>query len=76
LPANINDGLIEVVAAVDENLENLAEARSLFGLPADQCYSDVERALAEVIFAAIESARTGQTVGVQQYLKTTRQQLT
>jgi predicted dehydrogenase len=48
LPANINDGLIEVVAAVDENLENLAEARSLLGLREDQCYSDVERALSAV----------------------------
>jgi predicted dehydrogenase len=48
LPANANDGLIEVVAAVDENLENLAEARSLPGLREDQCYADVERALSEV----------------------------
>jgi hypothetical protein len=28
------------------------------------------------ILAAIESARTGQTVAVQQYLQTTQQQLT
>ena len=48
LPANINDGLIEVVAVVDENLESLAEGRSLLGLRADQCYSDVDRALSAV----------------------------
>jgi predicted dehydrogenase len=48
LPANVHDGLIEVVAAVDENPENLAEARSLLGLRADQCYSDIERALSAV----------------------------
>ena len=48
LPVNMRDGLIEVVAAVDQDLENLAKARSFLGLREDQCYEEVEKALSEV----------------------------
>jgi predicted dehydrogenase len=48
LPVNMRDGLIEVVAAVDQDLENLARARSFLGLRQDQCYAEVEKALSEV----------------------------
>jgi predicted dehydrogenase len=125
LPANVSDGLIEVVALVDQDLENLATARSFLGLREDQCYADVGKALSEVkadfctvvvppavheevwanswliekfvhwlkggepmetnvwdnlqsvalIFAAIESARTGQPVAVQQLLKVAQEQI-
>src|SRR5437660_12557292 len=45
LPPNIQDGLIEVVAAVDINPEALQNARDGLGLRADQCYTDLDRAL-------------------------------
>jgi predicted dehydrogenase len=48
LPANVRDGLIEVVAVVDQDLENLAKARSFLGLREDQCYAEVGKALSEV----------------------------
>ena len=47
LPANIADGLIEVVAAVDTNPEALANARGFLGLPPEKCYTDLQRAFAE-----------------------------
>jgi predicted dehydrogenase len=48
LPVNVRDGLIEVVALVDQVTENLAKARPFLGLREDQCYTDVEKALSEV----------------------------
>lgn len=47
LPANIHDGLIDVVAAVDLNPDALENARSGMGLRADQCYTDVRKAFDE-----------------------------
>jgi predicted dehydrogenase len=47
LPINVSDGLIEVVALVDQDPLNLAKARSPLGLREDQCYTDVNKALAE-----------------------------
>ncbi|HPK01659.1 MAG TPA: Gfo/Idh/MocA family oxidoreductase [Candidatus Sumerlaeota bacterium] len=47
LPANVREGLIEVVAAVDINPDNLAHARKHLNLPAERCYTDVRRALDE-----------------------------
>ena len=47
LPPNIEDGLIEVVAAVDTNPEALTNARDLLGLPPEKCYTDLRRAFAE-----------------------------
>jgi predicted dehydrogenase len=48
LPVNMRDGLIEVVALVDQVPENLAKVRSFLGLREDQCYTNVEKALSEV----------------------------
>lgn len=45
---NIQDGLIEVVAAVDLNPEAVQYARRSLGLRADQCYTDLEKAFDEV----------------------------
>jgi predicted dehydrogenase len=45
LPPNIQEGLIEVVAAVDTNPDALQNARDGLGLRADQCYTDLEMAL-------------------------------
>ncbi|HZP83664.1 MAG TPA: Gfo/Idh/MocA family oxidoreductase [Chthonomonadaceae bacterium] len=45
LPPNVQDGLIEVVAAVDVNPEALQNAREGLGLRADQCYTDLDKAL-------------------------------
>ena len=47
LPPNIDDGLIEVVAAVDINPAALAVAQDSLGLSADQCYTDLRKALGE-----------------------------
>src|SRR5262245_15864536 len=47
LPLNAKDGLIDVVAAVDVNPQALDNARQYLGLRADQCYTDIQRALAE-----------------------------
>ena len=47
LPPNIEDGLIEVAAAVDTNPEALANARDFLGLPPEKCYTDLRRAFAE-----------------------------
>lgn len=48
LPPNIQDGLIEVVAAVDLNPEAVLYAKHALGLRADQCYTDLHQAFAEV----------------------------
>ena len=47
LPPNIQDGTIEVAAAVDINPEALKNARQHLGLRADQCYTDIRRAFDE-----------------------------
>jgi predicted dehydrogenase len=47
LPPNVQDGLIEVVAAVDVNPEALLNAQKGLGLRADQCYTDMRQAFAE-----------------------------
>ncbi len=47
LPPNIEDGLIEVVAAVDLNPEVLSNAREDLGLSEDRCYTDIDRAFDE-----------------------------
>jgi predicted dehydrogenase len=47
LPPNIEDGLIEVVAAVDINPEALTNAREHLGLNESQCYTDLARAFEE-----------------------------
>jgi predicted dehydrogenase len=48
LPPNIEDGLIEVVAAVDTNPEALQNAQQHLGLRADQCYTDLQKAFDRV----------------------------
>lgn len=47
LPPNIDDGLIEIVAAVDVNRDVLVNAETLLGLPAEKCYTDLKRAFDE-----------------------------
>ena len=47
LPPNVEDGLIEVVAAVDINPEALKNAQESLGLSAEQCYTDIGRAFDE-----------------------------
>lgn len=47
LPANIADGRIEVVAAVDINPEVHINAQQHLGLPSEKCYTDIERAFDE-----------------------------
>jgi len=47
LPPNVEDGLIEVVAAVDVNPEALANARPSLGLPTGKCYTDINKAFDE-----------------------------
>ena len=47
LPPNIKDGLIEVAAAVDINPGALKIAQESLGLRADQCYTDLRKALSE-----------------------------
>jgi predicted dehydrogenase len=44
LPPNVEDGLIEVVAAVDKNPEALKNAQEFLGLSADRCYTDIQKA--------------------------------
>ncbi|MFP3905172.1 MAG: Gfo/Idh/MocA family protein [Armatimonadota bacterium] len=45
LPANVDDGTVEVVAAVDINPDALVNAREGLGLPEDRCYTDVNEAM-------------------------------
>lgn len=47
LPANVKDGLIEVVAAVDMNPEALKNAQQFLGLPPERCYTDLRKAMDE-----------------------------
>jgi predicted dehydrogenase len=47
LPPNAQEGLIEVVAAVDVNPEALVNAREGLGLRDDQCYTDLHAAFDE-----------------------------
>jgi predicted dehydrogenase len=47
LPPNVERGRIEVVAAVDRDPQALENARRYLGLPADKCYTSVERAFAD-----------------------------
>ncbi len=47
LPPNVADGLIEVVAAVDINADNLKNAQEHLGLTADRCYTDINKAFDE-----------------------------
>ena len=47
LPPNINDGLVEVVAAVDINPVALTNAQESLGLRTDQCYTDIRRAFGD-----------------------------
>lgn len=48
LPRAAAEGLIEVVAAVDLNPENLRNARVFLGLREEECYTDLRAALAAV----------------------------
>ena len=47
LPPNIEDGLIEVVAAVDINPDVLGNAREYLGVSEEKCYTDIVRAFDE-----------------------------
>ena len=47
LPPNVQDGLIEIVAAVDINPDALNNAQAFLGLDASQCYTDIHQAFAE-----------------------------
>ena len=47
LPPNIDEGLIEVVAAVDINPATFFVAQESLGLRPSQCYTDLDKALAE-----------------------------
>jgi predicted dehydrogenase len=47
IPPNVEDGLVEVVAAVDINAQALQNARDYLGLRPDQCYTDIWKALDE-----------------------------
>jgi predicted dehydrogenase len=47
LPPNIDEGLVEVVAAVDINPAALPVAQAALGLRENQCYTDLAKALAE-----------------------------
>lgn len=47
LPPNINEGLVEVVAAVDINPAALPVAQKTLGLRPDQCYTDLQKAMEE-----------------------------
>ncbi|MFC4776325.1 Gfo/Idh/MocA family protein [Paenibacillus sp. GCM10023252] len=48
LPDNVKDGLIEVAAAVDLSTDALHNAKQHLGLRDDQCYTDIQKAFAEV----------------------------
>ena len=47
LPPAVREGLVEVVAAVDINPEALKNAQKDLGLPAEKCYTDINRAFDE-----------------------------
>ncbi|WP_424001956.1 Gfo/Idh/MocA family protein [Haloarcula salina] len=47
IPPNVDDGRIEVVAAVDTDPERLARAETYLDLSPEQCYTDLETALGE-----------------------------
>ena len=47
LPPNVQDGLIDVVAAVDVNPDAFKNAQEGLGLPLDKCYTDTQRAFDE-----------------------------
>ncbi len=47
LPPNVEDGLIEVVAAVDIDAAALVNAQEHLGVPPERCYTDLDAALAE-----------------------------
>lgn len=47
LPPNVDDGLIEVVAAVDVDPDALVHAQQYLKLSPAQCYTDIERAFSE-----------------------------
>lgn len=47
LPPNIEEGLVEVVAAVDINPATLPVAQESLGLRPSQCYTDLRKAMAE-----------------------------
>lgn len=47
LPPNIQDGTIELLAAVDKNPQALEVARKFLPLTAEQCYTDAETAFRE-----------------------------
>lgn len=47
LPPNIEDGLIEIVAAVDVDAEVLKNAQESLGLSTEECYTDIHRAFDE-----------------------------
>ena len=47
LPPNVEDGLVDVVAAVDIDARALANARKHLGVPPDRCYTDIKRAFDE-----------------------------
>ena len=47
LPPNIQDSLVEVVAAVDINPKALENAQKYLGLPTEKCYTDVQKAFDE-----------------------------
>ena len=47
LPANIQDGLVEPVAAVDVNPDVFINAQEGLGVPPEKCYTNIERAFAD-----------------------------
>ena len=47
LPPSIEQGLVEVVAAVDINPAALAHAQRFLGLPGERCYTDIDTAFEE-----------------------------
>ena len=49
LPPFLEDGRIEVVAAVDINPDALHNAREGLGLPPERCYTDIQRAFDETM---------------------------
>jgi predicted dehydrogenase len=48
LPANVADGTVEVVGLADIDATALERGRQLLSLPAQCCYTDIDRAFAEV----------------------------
>jgi len=47
LPPNVEDGLVEVVAAVDKNPDVWTNAQKHLGVPPECCYTDVRKAFDE-----------------------------